>query len=287
MQGKVLILGKDGQMGRALTALLGDQALAAGRSDVDFLRHDFISDMERFTGGQTITSVINASAYTQVDKAEGDGRDEAFRINATAVGKLALWCSSQKLPLVHYSTDYVFDGSGDQPRRETDKPHPLNAYGQSKLLGEEAVAQAGGAYVIVRTSWVYDAMSKNFFTTIRRLLAGKPALNVVSDQVGAPTYAAHLAQATLPMIAAPSGAYHLCNGGQTSWYGFAQAIFEEEKKRGATLACQSIQPIPTSQYPLPAPRPLNSRLDCSKAAALGVALPSWEDGLKDCFAAAI
>lgn len=290
----ILILGKGGQLSNALDALLGPRAIIAGPEEADFLNPDFIGTLERYVGARPISAVINAAAYTQVDKAEGEDRDKAFRINAEAVGELAPWCKQRNLPLVHFSTDYVFNGSGNAPRRETETPAPLNAYGESKLAGERALAEAGGNFLLFRTSWIYDATGKNFFNTIRRLLREKDSLNVVSDQIGAPTYAAHLAKASVDALEKamsashfPSGAYHLCNAGETSWCGFAQAIHEQLKKQEPDLRCKEVLPIPTTAYPLPARRPLNSRLDCTLVRdTFGITMPSWEQGLKECFAAA-
>lgn len=305
MNSAVLVLGKNGQVGRALTALLGAGAISAGSSDINLADPDIAAQLDRFLGGRSISAVINAAAYTKVDLAEGEGRDAALRINGSAVGELARWCAAHGVPLVHYSTDYVFPGQGDTPQSEDDPTHPLNAYGASKLLGESAIRESGADHLILRTSWVYDAVGSNFFKTIMRLLGERETLNIVSDQTGAPTYAPHLAAATLSALKSaqalslfPSGVYHLCGGGETSWHGFANAIFMlarayESGEYGAglksgsnKLICQQILPIPTSAYPLPARRPHNSRLSMHKAQRiLGVSMPSWEDGLKECFRA--
>jgi dTDP-4-dehydrorhamnose reductase len=284
MNGKILILGKNGQVGSALVDMLGTQALAANRENVDLLNHDFISQLEQWINGSPLSAVINAAAYTQVDKAEGEGREAAFAVNATAVAQLAAWCKDQGLPLVHYSTDYVFNGGGDEPHLEGEQPAPLNVYGESKLAGENAIKAQGDDYIILRTSWVYNARGKNFFNTILRLMKEKDSLNVVADQMGAPTYAPHLAAAALEALRQHAfGIYHVCNSGVTSWHGFAQAIFALATTYDSSIKCKHINPIPTSAYPLPAPRPLNSRLDCTKAAELlGIALPSWEEGLREC-----
>ena len=286
---KILILGKGGQLSNALSALLGGQTLLAGRDTVNFLNADFISDMEQFIKKETISAVFNAVAYTQVDLSETTGKSDAFRINGTAVGELAIWCKKRGIPLVHFSSDYVFDGSGTMPWTENSKPHPVNAYGESKLQGEQLLALSGADYLLFRTSWLYDATGKNFFTTIRRLLSEKEMLNVVADQIGAPTYVPHLAKAAVDCLAARKslGIYHLCSAGETSWYGFAKAIFEHEKKRNPNLKCQSVNPITSSQYPLPAPRPHNSRLNCRKVKeTFGITMPSWEEGVKECLALA-
>lgn len=302
MNRQVLLLGKNGQVGRHLAALLGQKALAAGSSDIDFLK-PLAAQLDAFAGEKSVAAVINAAAYTQVDLTETEGRQDAMRINAAAPGELAAWCKQRDIPLVHYSTDYVFDGSGQMPRKEDEPAAPLNAYGQSKLEGEWAIMQQGGKYLIFRTSWIYDAKGKNFLLTMLRLMKERETLNVVDDQIGAPTYAAHLARATIEgleramaMQPFPGGVYHLCNAGQVSWCGFAQAIFmlarqaeSMEYEAGAeagrpAIICQQIKPIPTSAYPAPAKRPGNSRLDIAKAQqVLGIVMPSWEQGLQECF----
>lgn len=292
MAADILILGKGGQVGSALTALLGDGAMVAGREEADMASPDFIEKLNAFVGHKKLSAVINAAAYTQVDKAEGDGREDAFRVNRESVGKLAQWCLEKNTSLIHYSTDYVFDGGGTHARAETEEPRPVNAYGQSKLEGERAIEVIGGNYIILRTSWVYDDKGKNFFNTMRRLMGERESLKVVADQVGAPTYALHLAKATLEILhktqqmsAFPSGVYHLCNAGETSWHGFANAILALEKARNPDVMCKNIEPIATSEYPLPAPRPLNSRLDCTKAhEVFGITMPDWREGLEECFA---
>jgi dTDP-4-dehydrorhamnose reductase len=295
MEPRIVILGRNGQLGGALAAQLGARALAFGRDEINFCNHEFVKKLEALTRDLPISAVINASAYTQVDKAEGEGRQEAFRVNHAAVAELAAWCAVRDLPLVHFSTDYVFDGSGEEPHREDEPVQPLNAYGESKLAGERAIEEAGGRFLIFRTSWVYDARGKNFFNTILRLLREKEELDIVFDQVGAPTYAPHLAKAILSALTAafampkfPTGIYHLCGGGETSWYGFALMIFALARSRDSgeksLVKCQHIQPIPSSDYPLPAKRPLNSRLNCSRARlTFGVALPHWETGLRESF----
>lgn len=297
MNNSILVLGKNGQVGQALVQLLGSRAIAADSSEINLLQ-PVASQIEKFLSGKKISTVINAAAYTKVDLAEGDGRQDAFRVNASAVQELAAWCKKQDIALVHYSTDYVMDGSGDSARTEDSATSPINAYGQSKLEGEQAIMAEGGKYLIFRTSWVYDAHGKNFVNTIRRLISERESLNVVADQIGAPTYAPHLASATVDALEKaigmpqfPSGLYHLCNAGETSWHGFANAIFmlareyESREYEGSTkIKCQQVNPIPSSEYPLPAKRPLNSRLDTQKARRiLGVSLPHWEAGLRECF----
>jgi len=266
-------------------ALLGERAIGFGRSECNLLDPNFIKHLAPLVG--KIDAVINASAYTQVDKAEGEGRADAFRVNGSAMGELAAWCKQHHLPFLHVSTDYVFDGSGDIPYREDDVAKPINAYGASKLAGEEAIVAVGGSYLIFRTSWVYDAVGENFFTKMLSLFRNKTTLQVVNDQVGAPTYAPHLARGVLAALASaqaqtafPSGLYHLCNQGEVNRYDNAMMLLALARPRDPVIVCQSIFPVPTSTFPMPAARPLNSRLDCSKAkSVLGVALPDWKDGL--------
>jgi dTDP-4-dehydrorhamnose reductase len=191
---------------------------------------------------------------------------------------------------VHYSTDYVFPGTGTRAWSEDDETAPLNVYGESKLAGEQGIAAAGGRYMVFRTSWVYDAVGKNFLRTMLRLGADRETLRVVADQHGAPTYAPQLAQGTLEALNCaeseeqfPSGIYHLCNGGETTWHDFAQSIFDAARSRGWNLKVQNVEAVASSAYPTPARRPMNSRLNNSKAQrVLGVQLPHWQDGLNAC-----
>lgn len=290
MPDKILVLGKTGQLGRALCTLLGERAIAVDQADMDLLDVRFTHALDALYARTPFTVLMNAAAYTQVDKAEGEGKQQAFRINHEAVGELAKWCDAKNVVLVHYSTDYVFDGSATQPYQEDDEPAPINVYGQSKWAGEQAVMEASKRYFIFRTSWVYDAHGKNFFNTMLRLFHEKDQLSVVDDQIGAPTYAPHLAKMSWQALKTaqakeniPYGLYHMTGAGQTNWYGFAQAIFALARKMDSGIRCQAINPILTSGYPTPAKRPLNSRLNCAKLAHLGVALPHWEVGLNECF----
>jgi dTDP-4-dehydrorhamnose reductase len=190
--------------------------------------------------------------------------------------------------MIHVSTDYVFDGAGDRPWIETDAPDPHTVYGRTKLAGEQAVAAAGGRHAILRTSWVFAPEGKNFVRTMLRLAQTRDRIAVVDDQVGHPTYAPFIAEAILAVarrmvvdVAAPSGVYRMVGEGVTSWRGFADAIFEVSRERGGPFA--SVDPVPTSGYPTPARRPLNSRMDPSKLAREhGVSLPHWRKGLSDC-----
>jgi dTDP-4-dehydrorhamnose reductase len=290
---RVLVTGVTGQLGRAVVELLGaHRCIAASRS---VLPLDFPEVLATRLDYLRPTAIINCAAYTQVDKAEDPA--EALFVRATneeSPRALAHWCAARGVPFVHFSTDYVFDGSGSSARDEDADVAPLNVYGRTKLEGERAVTEAGGRFLTLRTSWVYDSHGDNFFGTMLRLGAEREQLKVVADQVGAPTYAPHLAMAAIDALERaveieaggakfPSGVYHLCGGGETSWHGFASKIFEGARTRGAKLSVREVLPIASSEYPTPARRPLNSRLDCSRAhRVLGVKLPQWEHGLDEC-----
>jgi dTDP-4-dehydrorhamnose reductase len=235
---------------------------------------------------------VNAAAFTAVDQAERD-RDVAFAINAHAPGMLAEECGRLGALLVHYSTDYIFDGAKPGAYVEDDEPQPLGVYGQSKLDGECAVRDSGCPHLLLRTSWVYAARGKNFLLTMLRLGRERDRLAIVDDQIGAPTWARTLADVTAQMVGrwqralqsereSLSGTYHATAAGQTSWYGFATAIFERAGVMGIRHA-PLIEPIPTSAYPTPARRPMNSLLDNSKLhGAFGLELPAWEESLALC-----
>lgn len=233
-------------------------------------------------------AVLNAAAYTAVDKAETDA-EAAFRINAEAPGALACVCSAAGIPLVHYSTDYVFDGQGKRPYREDDPTAPLGVYGASKLAGEEAVRAAGGRHLLFRTAWVYAAHGHNFLGTMLRLGAEREELRVVADQTGTPTPAALIADVTAVALAkalvgqAPdTGTWHLTAAGRTTWHGFAEAIFAHAVSRGLLPRAPWVLPIGSAEYPTPARRPVYSCLDTTGLRHdFGVELPAWEQGLAE------
>ncbi|WP_282295836.1 dTDP-4-dehydrorhamnose reductase [Stenotrophomonas sp. PS02289] len=226
--------------------------------------------------------VVNAAAYTAVDRAEED-RDAAWRANAEAPGVIARWCAAAGAPLVHYSTDYVFDGQGTRPYREDDATAPLGVYGASKLAGEEAIRAAGGRHLIFRTAWVYASHSANFLRTMLRVGAERDVLRVVADQVGTPTPAALIADVTAQVLQHPgtlSGTWHLTPNGETSWHGFAEAIFAAAVAQGVLERAPKVEPITTAEYPTPAKRPAYSHLDVSKLESdFDIRLPSWQQGL--------
>ncbi|HIE5354955.1 TPA: dTDP-4-dehydrorhamnose reductase [Stenotrophomonas maltophilia] len=232
--------------------------------------------------------VVNAAAYTAVDRAEQD-IEAAFAANAQAPGVIARWCQAQGVPFVHYSTDYVFDGEGSAPYREDEPTAPLGVYGTSKRDGEDAVRAAGGRHLIFRTAWVYAEHGANFLRTMLRLGAERDHLRVVADQIGTPTPAALIADVTalaLQHPAALSGTWHLTASGQTSWHGFAEAIFAEALATGVLHRVPVVEAIPGAEYPTPARRPAWSVLDNrALQQALGIVLPPWQDGLKQVMAA--
>ncbi|MBS7457821.1 dTDP-4-dehydrorhamnose reductase [Coralloluteibacterium stylophorae] len=229
--------------------------------------------------------IVNAAAYTAVDKAESD-RDAAFRANAESVGALAAACAARGARLVHYSTDYVFPGDAQRPWREEDPTGPLGVYGASKLAGEEAVRASGCRHMIFRTAWVYGPRGGNFLRTMLRVGAQRDELRVVADQVGSPTPAPWIAQATALCLAktatdARSGTWNMVAGGEASWHGFAAAIFETAVEAGLLEAAPRVAPIVTADYPTPARRPAYSRLDTQRLHDdFGIRMPDWRLGLR-------
>ncbi|SFI65753.1 MULTISPECIES: dTDP-4-dehydrorhamnose reductase [unclassified Pseudomonas] len=285
---KILICGQHGQVSRELQQRLQGlgELIVLGRDQLDLANAEQIRQQVR---AHRPSLIINAAAHTAVDQAESEP-DAAFAINAIAPGILAEEAKALGIPLIHYSTDYVFDGSKPAPYTEADTPNPLGVYGQSKLAGEQAIAAVGGQYLVLRTSWVYSNHGKNFLLTMQRLLQEKPQMRIVADQIGAPTWAGSIADSTLALIerwqagtAGEWGVYHLTAQGETSWFGFAEAIVEHLRKQGK--ACAELEAIPSSAYPTPAQRPLNSRLDCSRLQQQWhVSQPQWQDALRECLA---
>jgi len=285
---KVLIFGRVGQVGwelRHKLACLGE-IVSVEYPEVDFTRPDTLRAVVR---AEQPTVIVNAAAYTAVDKAEAEP-DLAMAINGKAPAVLAEEARKLGSLLVHYSTDYVFNGSGTRPWLETDTPEPLNVYGKTKLAGDEAIQASGCDHLIFRTSWVYGARGSNFLLTMLRLARERSELSIVDDQVGAPTTSECIAQATacvLAQVLSPSGkgmagrsgVYNLTNGGEASWFGFAQSLLA---KASVTLGTPlpHLKPIITSDFPRPAPRPGNSRLSGQKLEEVfGVKLPHWETAL--------
>ena len=283
---KILLTGCAGQLGRELKrslACLGE-VIACDRSQLDLARADPLRAALRSIAPAVI---INAAAYTAVDKAEAEP-GLADTINSLAPGILAEEARRLDALLIHYSTDYVFDGSKATAYTEDDAPAPLSAYGRSKLGGERAIAAAGGRHLIFRTSWVYGLHGANFMKTMLRLGRERDELRVVGDKVGAPTWTRHLADATALILAGhgtAEGLYHLAASGETSWHGYAEAIFAEARATGLLEKSPTVRRITTAEYPLPAPRPANSRIDCTRFSTdFGLALPDWRTGLADCLA---
>ena len=283
---KILLTGAAGQLGRELKrslACLG-KLLACDRRHLDLARPDALREAVRAFAP---TVIVNAAAYTAVDKAETDSA-AAHAINATAPGILAEEARRLGALLVHYSTDYVFDGTKLAPYTEADTPAPLSAYGRSKHAGELAIIGVGGRHLILRTSWVYGLHGANFMKTMLRLGKERDELRVIGDQFGAPTWTRHLADVTALVLArqeVSSGLYHLAAAGETSWHGYAEAIFAEARAAGLIDKSPVVRRITSADYPLPASRPANSRLDCSRFTRdFGLALPDWRIGLVDCLA---
>lgn len=289
---KVLLLGKNGQVGwelqRSLSTLGDLVALdfdTPGPWRADFSQPESLAPLVRAVRPDVI---VNAAAHTAVDKAESEP-DFARALNATAPGVLAHEAAALGAWLVHYSTDYVFDGSGDQPRSEDAPTGPLSVYGRTKLEGEQLIAASGCRHLILRTSWVYAARGGNFAKTMLKLAAERDALNVIDDQIGAPTGADLLADVTVHALRraraepALSGLYHCAAGGETSWHGYARFVIEWARAAGVPVkvAADAIRPIPTSAYPTAARRPLNSRLSTARLGAVfGVHLPEWRTGVE-------
>ena len=285
---KILLIGRHGQVAQELQRELADlgELIVLGREELDLSQPQNVVETVRALAPDLI---INAAAYTAVDQAETEPA-LAFSINATSPGFLAQIASDLSIPLIHYSTDYVFDGEKTTAYTEQDLTVPLGVYGSSKLAGEQAIRAIGGQHLILRTSWVYSAHGRNFLLTMQKLLQERDELRVVADQIGAPTWAGTIARSTRQLIErwrdgnpGAWGTYHLTASGETSWFGFAQAIgrslIEQDKR------CAELQAIPSSDYPTPAARPLNSRLDCSLLVQeWGIRQPDWHEALLECLA---
>jgi dTDP-4-dehydrorhamnose reductase len=307
MKPTILLTGKSGQLGSELSRLLPElgEVIAPERSELDLREPEKIRAIMRSAKPQM---VINAAAYTAVDAAETD-EATASAVNAEAPRLLAVEAKKLGALLVHFSTDYVFDGSKKSTYLETDHPNPINAYGRTKLAGEEAIRNSGAAHLIFRTSWVYATRGKNFLLTILRLATEREELKIVDDQVGAPTCAFDLAHATTEILTGilaktrsefispeVSGTYHMTAAGQTNWYEFAKAIVEEASRpqrdlpwltsatNGHPLVARRILPISTLEFGSPTPRPANSVLSNEGLLhQFGATLPDWRDQLQRCF----
>jgi len=311
MKPTILLIGKTGQLGSELNRLLPKlgEVIAPERNDLDLREPELIRQIMRSTRPKL---VINAAAYTAVDAAETDEAN-ALAVNAKAPRVLAEEAKKIGAMLVHFSTDYVFDGSNKAPYVETDSPNPLNAYGRTKLAGEEAIRNSGAAHLIFRTSWLYATHGRNFLLTILRLATEREELKIVADQVGAPTCAFDLAEATTKIVAGTiegdkrqftfpkdDGTYHMTATGQTTWYEFASAILEEARRapqnlpwlasatKGRPLTARRVVPIATYEFHAPASRPAYSVLSSARLKrSFGVALPDWRIQLQKCFSSGI
>lgn len=289
---KILLLGKNGQLGWELQRALAPlgEVIALDRQGSEGL----VGDLANLQGlANTIRKlepdfIVNAAAYTAVDKAESEP-ELARTINALAPGVLAQEAQRCGAWLIHYSTDYVFDGSGNNPWVETDVTAPLSVYGATKLAGEQAIQSSGCRHLIFRTSWVYGARGGNFAKTMLRLAQERESLSVIDDQIGAPTGAELLADVTAHAVCTVNsqpelaGLYHLAASGETSWHGYASFVIDFARRAGLELkiAPNGIAPVPTTAYPLPARRPLNSRLDTRKLCdSFGLNLPHWQAGVE-------
>ena len=267
----ILVIGKTGQVATEL-ALLEPDVRYVSRDEVDLAKP---TQLAAFLKATPARAIINAAAYTAVDRAEQE-RDLAMAVNGAAVGTMAEHAAAHDIPLVHISTDYVFDGQGTDPHKPDDPVAPLGVYGQSKLAGEALIRNAGGQHVILRTSWVFSAHGNNFVKTMLRLSETRDALNVVDDQIGGPTPARSIAQAVLAITGAlrggqTGGTYHFAGAPVTSWAGFARETFA---RAGRDV---TVTGIPTTDYPTPATRPLNSRLDCTTLETdFGIKPADWQ-----------
>ena len=281
---KILVIGRRGQVGwelRRTLAPLGE-IVAVDHPDIDLSNPESLRPLVRQVAPDL---VVNAAAYTAVDKAE-DEVDLCRRVNAEAPRILAEEAARLGAGLVHYSTDYVYDGRKEGRWTESDATNPLSVYGATKLEGDRAIQATGVQHLIFRLQWVWGTRGGNFVRTMLKLARERAELKIIDDQVGAPTWSRHIAETTAAAVASwkdQSGIYHLAAGGETSWHGFAQAIFAEDPRREEQIL-ESVLPIPTSAYPTKAERPLNSRLDQSKLLAdFGLRLPDWRSALKDSF----
>ena len=286
---RILLTGASGQVGGALRVSLGaiGTVAAVNRSQFDLSLPNTISSVLSEVAPDLI---INPAAYTAVDRAEDDV-EIAYRVNSEGPGHIAAWAGARGVPLIHFSTDYIFDGSGERPWREQDPAGPLSVYGASKLAGEVAIREALGPHLIVRTSWVYAAEGTNFLNTIIRLSRERNELRIVADQIGAPTPARVIARIVTKIIeqcrwdmqgqfADVGGIINVATSGETSWHGFATAILHRLKARGNQLQVKNIIPIRTQDYPAKACRPHNSRLDLTRLSRrFGIVPPAWEDAL--------
>ncbi|ADW67353.1 dTDP-4-dehydrorhamnose reductase [Granulicella tundricola] len=295
----ILLTGSTGQVGSALVQALAPfgRVVAPTRAELDLVHPASVREFVRKVNPRWI---VNPAAYTAVDKAESETA-QAYAVNAELPRILGEEAAQSGAAVIHFSTDYIFDGEGTLPYTEKDIPAPHSIYGSTKLEGERALAATGAAHLIFRTSWVYGATGKNFLLTILNAAKARPELRIVADQHGAPTWSRDLARLTnhaiaraetlangrpLPEALQPlSGVYHACAAGETTWFGFAQAAVEHEQQRDPAQKLATLTPITTAEYPTPARRPANSRMDTSKLGSLlGFHFPQWQDSLNSVLA---
>lgn len=279
MAKRILLLGKNGQVGWELQRALAPlgQLLMHDRSTCDLADTDKLA---KTIDASAPDIIVNAAAFTAVDRAEIE-QEAAFNINGEAVAVMAKMAADRNALVVHYSTDYVFDGTKNAPYLETDTPNPLSVYGASKLQGEAAIVASGCAHLIFRTSWVFATRGANFAKTMMRLASTQDKLRIVADQWGAPTSAELIADVTAHVLRiirpAHSGVYHLAASGETNWHAYASYVIGGAAALGATVQTTAIEPITTAQYPLPAKRPANSRLNCTRLESIfDLTLPPWQ-----------
>lgn len=284
----ILLTGGGGQLGRVLKQPLAHFGTlnAPARRELDLADAATLKDALEAIQPALI---VNTAAYTQVDRAETDTR-QAYLVNAAAPEIMARWAAPRGVPIVHFSTDYVYAGAGHAPHSESEPPAPLNAYGASKWAGDEAITQSGAPHLILRTSWLYDAVGPNFLAAIRNAARAQEELRVVDDQVGAPTPVALLAAITMEILqagdpretlSASGGVVHAAASGETSRYEFARAIVDGLRKRGCALQARRVTPTSSLEMPAPAKRPLNSRLSLARLAErFGIEPPDWRASLK-------
>jgi dTDP-4-dehydrorhamnose reductase len=287
-QMKLLVVGREGQLARSLREGVQGSRIdlaAVGRRDIDLLDAASIASV---VARERPDLVVNGAAYAAVDQAESEPY-RAHAINALGAGNIASVCAENAIPMIHISTDYVFSGDKERPYREDDPTDPINAYGRSKLEGEQRVADECKRHLILRTSWVHSPWGSNFVKTMLRLATERRVIGVVDDQKGAPTYAPDLAGLVLALADRAStegdavswGVYHAVGGGETTWCGFAREVFSAAVEEG--LPAARVEPITTADYPTPARRPANSRLSCDKLRqAFGLELPHWQGGVREC-----
>ncbi|MCF6198743.1 MAG: dTDP-4-dehydrorhamnose reductase [Hyphomicrobiaceae bacterium] len=294
---KILVIGASGQLAMALREVALQQlkglddldVISCGRPELDLANAD---SLERVMSDVQPDLVINAAAYTAVDAAEEEGWPEALVLNRDGVERLGKATSAREIPIIHVSTDYVYDGRKKTPYVETDPTDPINAYGRSKLMGEQTLAAANPRHIILRTAWVFSPTGTNFLKTMLRLGSERSELGIVADQFGNPSYAPHLARAILQIAHQIDqsakdnrgrfwGIYHMVGTGEASWHQFAKEIFKASKKAGGSDCV--VEPISTKDFPTKAARPANSRLDCAKLEKVfNITMPPWRTGVDEC-----